>query len=310
MLGFLSGMWRFGIRMTTIKKEPKHNDELLSTKGVSPAFSKLLDYATNINPKFDAKKYLNIGREILQAVDMVSKQIASFQADISQMPYLAFVMLWASSIKEDSIFGERYILMMRELLENNLIPHRQLTAGQAAKIDPEHIFNNIRCYKKWSLDKREDYIALYCQFTAWASETTFGYFTKTQDPDRQVTMNRSLPYDTYIKIAKELSDRDRILAKIFYLGGSRPLEEVLSLQIKDVNFENNTLTLSQEQIYYPKHVLEDIQEYIGNRKSGYVFLGRHGEKIDHTVPYRALKNVILKLNLDPSFTFKDFVKNS
>lgn len=300
--------------MTARKNEKKYPDTLSYQGGASSAFSELLEYTISLKPKFDSKKWLSFETEITQSADALLKEIASFQGALSEMPFLALVMLWASSIKEDRVFGERYILMMKELLANNLLPHRvenrHLTIGHVSKIKPDSIYDYIRCYKKWSIDKREDYCSLYCQFTAWATDVTFGFFVKSADPDRQATLKRNLAYDTYVKILRELSDRDRILAKIFYLGGSRSLEEVLSLQIKDINFEKNTLSLSQEPVSYPRHVLEDIRGYIESRKSGYVFLGRHGEKIDHTVPYRALKTVLAKLDLDASFTFKDFVKNS
>jgi len=270
----------------------------------SHAFSKLLEYTAKIHPVLDRQT------EIIQQREALSEQIDSFQSALSGLPYLSLIMLWAASIHEDRVFGERYILMMTQLLENNVLPHRSLTIHQAASTNPEEIVSNIRCCNKWAIDTREDYVSLFCQFTSWAAEITFGYLAKFQDPDRQATMSRSLEYETYIKILKELSERDRILAKMFYLGGGRSLEEVLSLKIKDINFANNILRLSDEQVSYPRHVLEDIKAFIGGRKTGYVFLGRHGEKIDHTVPYRALKTVISKLGLDSSFTFKDFVKNS
>src|SRR5437870_3760661 len=100
-------------RSTTDKNAMKHRDLFPHKEGGSFAFSKLLEYAMSLNPKFDAKRYLNFGEDIVQTAEKVFSQIKSFQAAISEMPYLALVMVWASSIREDRVFGERYILMMK-----------------------------------------------------------------------------------------------------------------------------------------------------------------------------------------------------
>jgi integrase len=147
------------------------------------------------------------------------------------------------------------------------------------------------------------------EFALWLSTTSFGYLPAAYDHDRIVTSRRKLEFDQYIRIIQELSDRERILSKLFYLGGSRTLEEVLSLKIEDINFKECTLRLSEEIVSYPKHVFNDLKTYIGSRKKGPVFIGRNGEKVDHTVPYRALKTVAANLNLDSAFSFKDFVSN-
>ena len=175
----------------TSKKKPF--EKAISTGSANQAFTKLLDYATTLSPKIDAKRYLSLGEKITQTADKVSEQVASFQIALAEMPYIALIMLWAASIKDDRVFGERYILMMKELLEADVLPHRTKTVAQAAIIDSNSILDAIRCYKKWSLEKREDYASLYCQFSHWASETTFGYFTKAQDPDRQATLNAACP---------------------------------------------------------------------------------------------------------------------
>lgn len=286
-----------------------------NVKMSSPSLRKLIDYATNLNPHYDDQVYCSHSTTFAAHTEKVYAEIEHFHSMFSEMPFLSFIVLWANSMERDRVFGERYISMINDLVQKNLIPYwdfkfnRPLHVEEARNINHETVIDNIRCYKDWSLDKREDYVTFYCEFANWASETSFGYFGKAIDPDRQITLRRRLPYDSYVRILKELSDRDRILAKIFYLGGSRSLEEVLSLEIENIDFQKNTLSFSQEAISYPRHVLEDIKEYVGNRKSGYVFLSRQGERIVHTVPYRALKTVVSKLDFDPSFTFKDFVKN-
>ena len=178
-------------KKSTSKKKPL--EKPISTGAASQAFTKLMDYATTLSPKIDAKRYLSLGETITQAGDKISEEVASFQAALAEMPYLALVMLWAASIKDDRVFGERYLLMMKELLEADVLPHKTKTVAQAVVVDPKSILDSIRCCKKWSLEKREDYASLYCQFSHWASETTFGYISKAMDPDRRQRLNAACP---------------------------------------------------------------------------------------------------------------------
>ena len=161
--------------------------------------------------------------------------------------------------------------------------------------DPAKMINQIRSFQHWPIDKREDYVLLYNAFSSWLAKETFGYFPEAKDLDRETTRKRRLSFDSYIEILKHLDLREQILAKIFYLGGHRNLEEVLSLKIENVDFVKQHLLFSDEEVSY--------------RKTGFVFSGKDGERISHTTPFRALKSAVVELDLDPTFTFKDFAKD-
>ena len=102
--------------------------------------------------------------------------------------------------------------------------------------------------------------------------------------------------------------REQILAQMFYLGGNRALEEVLSVKIEDIDFSRSLVHFSTD-VAYPRHLFEDIKKYIQNRKKGYVFVGKDQERVSTTTPFRSLKKIASELGLDPEFTFKDFTKN-
>jgi integrase len=140
------------------------------------------------------------------------------------------------------------------------------------------------------------------------SKETFGYIPEAKDLDRIATQRRLIPYETYIEMISRMDPREQILAKLFYLGGPRALEEVISLKIEDIDFTRSLIHFP-EAVSYPRHLLEDIKNYVECRKKGFVFMGRDGDRISHTTPFRALKTVVTELKLDPEFTFKDLTRN-
>lgn len=272
-----------------------------------------LKFAYTICPAIEEHYWNATAGEFDRNLKKTHHAIKIFKLDVSQLPFLAVIQFWAEHIVMDWIFGMDYLATMRELLRLNLIPclidGKPITVQEFARHAMD-IFDNIRCYHEWPIEKREEGAAFYNKFAAWLSETTFELIPKLEDPDRKITTNRKLPYDTYIKLIQKLNIRERVLAKIFYLGGSRTMEEVLALKIGDINFKKTALTLSGEHVQYPRHVLQDLSEYLDGRKSGYVFIGKHGEMLDRTVPYRSLKTITSKLNFTKSLSFKDFVENS
>ncbi len=203
--------------------------------------------------------------------------------------------------------------MMCDLIETGLLPlisktNKTETLQDLSMQDPTFIIDRIRCHKDWSLHKREDHVILYKAFSEWLSKESFGYVPEAKDLDRIAAQKRQIPYETYIEMISRMDLRERILAKLFYLGGPRALEEVISLKVEDIDFARS-LVHFPEAVSYSRHLLEDIKIYIEGRKTGFVFMGRDGERISHTTPFRALKTVVTKLKLDPEFTFKDLTRN-
>ncbi|MBS0654698.1 MAG: site-specific integrase, partial [Verrucomicrobia bacterium] len=285
------------------------------TKGPSKSFNRLLQFCDELKADSDSVSLLAHGSDMMVLSEKVDEAISQFQHQISNKPFMALVVSWASDVDAHLASGERLVACILDLIEHGVLPyedkksHKFITLSQLQLEDHADVFDAIRSVNEWSVDKQEEYVLIYGQFANKLSELTSGLILEPFDIDRSLTSKRRLPFETYIKILKHLSERERILTKIFYLGGSRSLEEVLSLKIEDIDFTNHTLYISEEPIVYPKHVFHDLKYFIGRRTKGFVFTGRSGDKIDHTVPYRALKLIISKLDLDPAFTFKDFVKN-
>ena len=286
----------------------------VQSAGHSKTFEKFINFCNGLKAGTNASSLLSCKAEVEEKAERFEDAKRQFQQDIGPIPYIALILSWANDVDTLTQEGERRIACILDLIEQSIItlqhnkPPRLITLSELDLKDHSEILDAIRTVNDWSVDKQEDYVTIYVELANALSELTRGYIHPAYDRDRSVTANRRLGFDMYIKILQKLSERERILAKIFYFGGSRALEGVLSLKIQDIDFRNMTLQISDERIVYPKHVLHDLRYFIGKRTQGYVFTGRNGDKIDHTVPYRALKAAITKLNLDPSFTFKDFIR--
>ncbi len=277
------------------------------------AFEQLLKSCLSIDSTQNENKLSTLGQNLAKTSQDLRNQVAIFHANIAKAPLSALILLWGEMIRNDRMFGKKYLVMMRDLVETGLLPlisktKKTETLQDLSLQDPTFIIDRIRCYKDWSIHKREDHAILYKAFSEWLSKESFGYIAEARDLDRIATQRRQIHYETYIEMISRMDPRERILAKLFYLGGPRALEEVISLKIEDIDFAKSLVHLP-EAISYPRHLLEDIKNYIVGRKKGFVFMGRDGERISHTTPFRALKTVVTELKLDPEFTFKDLTRN-
>ncbi len=277
------------------------------------AYDQLIMCCLSIDSQQDEKKLFSLKSQFLNSFQNLHTQVAAFKEHIAGAPLSALILLWGELLCEDKVFGNRYLQMMRELIEANLL---LLTSDKKKTIplydfslqDPSLVIDNIRCYGGWNVSKREDHILLYKTFSEWLSKETFGYVPEACDLDRHLAQKRQISFETYIEILSHMDLREQILAKMFYLGGNRALEEVLSVKIEDIDFPRSLIHFSDD-VSYPRHLFEDIKKYIQSRKKGYVFAGREQERVSTSTPFRSLKKIASELHLDPEFTFKDFTKN-
>jgi integrase len=247
----------------------------------------------------------NLKLELSYAFKGFHKQIEAFKEEISEVSISVFIAMWADIVREDAAYCVERLKMMADLVEVKLLPLMSLK--DFSKLNFSSILDSIRCFEKWTIAKREDIVLLYLSFISWLCKETFNYVPDPIDPDREASQKRQVSFKTYIGLLERLDLRERILAKIFYLGGARALEEVLSVRIEDVDFKKRKIQFSEE-VFYPAHLFEDIRKYTEGRKKGYLFEGRKGERISHTTTFRALKRVAADLKLDPEFTFKELTK--
>jgi cobalamin biosynthesis Co2+ chelatase CbiK len=305
-----------GDKRESASGKPDPTDDRLEEGQSGRSYQELVNTYTFLIPGYDYESIDQIACKYADFNTKVKKEVDLFKAKISEMPVISLIHIWSDLLHiNNNVFSDRYHKMMNDLLENGLIEcvnrrtGKLLSIGEFAEWSPITVIDDIRCYEQWSFEKREDYVKFFCEFSEWLSRDTFGYIHQAIDRDREITKQRQLHFDRFIEIIKQLNLRERVIAKIFYFGGTRSLEEVLSITIKLINHFNQTILFPTGTVKYSRPVFEDIKKMIGDRKTGYLFVGKHGEKINHTVPYRALKTVVTKLGFDPSFTFKEFTKN-
>lgn len=278
------------------------------------AYDQLIKSCLSLDAQQNKKKLFSFKSDFAKSSKNLQTQVAIFKERIADAPLSSLVLLWGESISEDKVFGGRYLEMMRELIETGLLTlatekTRTVNLKDFSLQDPSLVIDNIRCRENWTVSKREDNVLLYKTFSEWLSKETFGYVPEAKDIDRTLTQNRLISFENYIEILSHMDLREQILTKMFYLGGSRALEEVLSVKIEDIDFSRSLVHFSDD-VSYPRHLFDDIKKYIQNRKKGYVFAGKDGERVSTTTPFRALKKIASELRLDPEFTFKDFTKNT
>lgn len=270
-------------------------------------FEKILNTCLSLDPDQDMSKLGATRTNVSRLSESLHEQVDTFKQKLAEVPLFTFIVLWGEMTLEDKKFGIQHLKSMHDLIESKVLPLSLLE--KFTKLDPSAILEKIRAFPDWSINKREEVALLYLSFISWLSKETFGFVPEAVDLDRIASQKRQVPFETYINILDHLDLRERILAKMFYLGGNRGLEEVLSVKVEDVDFKKRRIRLDEE-VSYPRHLFDDIEDYIEGRKKGYVFMGRDGERISHTTSFRALKKVVSDLKLDPEFTFRELTKNN
>jgi hypothetical protein len=98
---------------------------------------------------------------------------------------------------------------------------------------------------------------------------------------------------------------------LLYFGGTRTLEEVLTLNIENVNIDKRFINFGLQPIAYPLHVFADIKDLSQGRKKGRVFIGRRGKStsLNPATIFRNFKEAATEVGLGQNFTPKMLVTN-
>jgi integrase len=167
-----------------------------------------------------------------------------------------------------------------------------------------NIIENMRCRKDLDSFKIEMLVLTFMEFIRWMFITTRMFTFEIEDPDRSRISRRALEYDEYITFISKLDDKCRLVAKLLFFGGSRTLSEILNIEVKDVNFQDCSISFESYKISYPKHVLEDIRSLSITSETGKIFSGRKNAALNPATIFRKFKEVSLQLGLDPVYTPK------
>ena len=292
------------------KKTKTIHWEKPSSKPEQNPVAAFMEFCLDVYPRKDKALLSKDIASFSQAATTLSDQVEKFRKNIENIPLLSVVVFWVKNIAKDTFHSVRNAETMHQLTQHGFIGLKDThghvwTLSHMASLGHDPVIEAIRCNELWSIDKTEEYVQFYIGFVNWLSEATSGYIPEAIDPDIKKSIQRKIPHSDFIIILKHLKERERLMANLLYYGGDRMLDEILNLKITDI--EKDRIIFKNGSVYYPQHVCKDLHNYIDGRKRGYLLVGRNGEKIDQSVPYRALKAAIAKLNLEPSFTFLDFL---
>jgi integrase len=133
----------------------------------------------------------------------------------------------------------------------------------------------------------------YVDLIKWLDNISYGWFRAAVNSYQMSlhAMEKTLTFSewrTFIDILSERNSRDGLIARAL-LQGQRRVSEVLGLTLRQIDFENNTISYRSKKgksilVSYEASFMKELQEYVNEtsklRKDKYfVFLTRTGKKV-------------------------------
>jgi integrase/recombinase XerD len=187
---------------------------------------------------------------------------------------------------------------MRKLFEFKLI-NPSTTLQAFALVNHDLIIDRIKLISDWSECSRQARVACYISFTRFLSRRTQGLIIKAVPSREGNTKTFFRVYEKvktsamtqaqwlqFFEALQKISPREALIAKVILQGGKR-VNEVLSLQTHQINWERREIVFVQSKtkgliketvITYPETIMLKLRGYIGLR-SGYVFITRFGKPV-------------------------------
>jgi integrase/recombinase XerD len=214
---------------------------------------------------------------------------------------------WLITI-QNNCTRKSYANAMEELIERRFI-NPQISLQLFTLISPEKIIDSIKTIpiyiknkrgecttKQWSIRTREARISCFLAFSRYLSRKTDGIIRrgipskegieKTFSPKPKKVKTEALTRSQIVLFLEEIekiNSRDAMIAKLC-LHGAKRINEVLSLQVEQIDYEKRQITFKQSKskisddftiISFEKPAarffLEELKKYIGERR-GIVFV--------------------------------------
>ena len=265
-------------------------------------FSSFLNFCEGKVPTKQLRKECELFAE---QRNCIKNEQRKFVAKIASEPLIVAFLVW---VKEDGYRNAETLEGAKMLLGSGLIGFSDdeghpWTLEKAKGFDHRTVIDAIRSHKEWTLPTRENAVKSYLSFISWLSSETHSYIARLEDPALSRSQGRALPYPSFISFLSALpNDKSQLVASLLYYGGSRTLEEVLQLTLKDVDFEKKVVYFESTPVSYPAHVFDDIRTIVKPRASGRLFLGRQSSQLNPATIFRNFKDAALKSGLGPLFT--------
>lgn len=203
---------------------------------------------------------------------------------------------WLGSI------GSVHTRINYESAMNRLISLRfldiSMSLQELALISGNAMIDNIKLVPGWSEATRQARAAAMLSFFRFLSRRTDGLIKRLQPSNEGVSKTFFKIRDTITTEAmtqsqwskwllelEKMNTRDSLIAKVL-LQGCKRVDEVLSLQIDQIDFERREITFTQSKsrtfrqtiITYPESLMRLLKEHVGQR-SGFAFVTSRGNKV-------------------------------
>lgn len=283
------------------------------SKSPSDLYDFLVDYYKKKHPIEQLLKGEEAFAHIFQSFE---EFIDQYRKNITKQTLISSFFAWIKSIKiTRSDLLESYPQdFLKVLIQEDLIPFelngRLITLEEISGQDLTLSIEKIRCHLSLPLAVKEIVIQIYLDFLKWLTFSTFGYIPKIEDPDLAKTTGRVISHTQFIQLLGKLDQKGQLVAKLLYFGGSRTLEEILSLNLEDVNFKQSLIRYGTQLVSYPAHVFADIKALTEPRRTGRIFLGRQNAPLNRVTIFRSFKEAGSVSGLGTDFSPKGLTNSS
>ena len=194
------------------------------------------------------------------------------------------------------------------LMENQRLFDPQNNLQTFALSNLEYILDEIRSKLVGSDSTKQARAAAFIALTRYLQRGTGGLIRKvvprkekTNPTFRQVretSLTKALTrvqWTRFLMFLMRSSHRDYLVAKMI-LQGAKRVGEVLTAQIHQINWTLNQITFKQFKsktlekftvITYPASFIQEIKDYLGERKEGPIFVTRNGKPLTQPHLYRS-----------------------
>ena len=202
------------------------------------------------------------------------------------------------------------------LKENLFDPERNLQAFGLANL--EYLLDEIRSKLPGAESTKQARCAAFIALTRHFQRATGGLIRKviprrdkgnpTFRQVRETSLTKSLnraQWTQFLSSLKRLSFRDYLVAKTI-LQGAKRVGEVLLAQIDQINWEKRQIVFKQLKskqiekctiITYPSSFMEELLEYVGERREGPIFITRKGRPLTQPHLYRSFASAGTQIGL-------------
>ncbi|MCH9625808.1 MAG: hypothetical protein S4CHLAM123_09890 [Chlamydiales bacterium] len=262
------------------------------------------------------EEYLDEKVTLLEKVHLdMESSVNQFTEVMENMPLIAIAQIWVKDlIKRHSCMRDdinRFkVLYQKELIPLKSCTGSSFTVNDLRKIGHTEIIENIRSVQALSVLQKEQLVSIYSDFASYISKLTFGFLESPKDPDKEKVTHRLISLDSFHEFSSFLSERNSLIAAIMYFTG-RPLNQVVSLKIQDLDADQQNIAFHNAQTHLPRHLSKSLQEYVrGRQPASLLFVNRQGNEVNRTHLFLAFKKASQKMSHPIHITPQSLIASS